>query len=112
VPSTGGAKPPTSAQPTTDPAQTKKKTRLRRVPKGITPGVTPAPDPERWIKKSERTSYQSGYGKKRRGAAGYGAGATQGVSLERETSVTGSISGGGGGGGKQSGGGGKGKKKR
>ncbi|KIK62501.1 hypothetical protein GYMLUDRAFT_58254 [Collybiopsis luxurians FD-317 M1] len=29
----------------------KKKVRMRRVPKGVVPGVTPPPDPERWIKK-------------------------------------------------------------
>jgi len=51
-----------------------KSVRKGRVPAGITPGVSPAPDPERWVKKSERSTY--GQGKKRRGGGG---GATQGV---------------------------------
>ncbi|KAG6382081.1 hypothetical protein JVT61DRAFT_719 [Boletus reticuloceps] len=54
-----------------------KEVRMKRVPKGVIPGVTPAPDPERWLKKSERSSFGSS-GRKRRGAGG----ATQGVVLE------------------------------
>lgn len=54
-----------------------KKVRMKRVPKGVIPGATPAPDPERWLKKSERSSFGQG-GRKRRGAGG----ATQGVVLE------------------------------
>lgn len=50
-----------------------KKVRMKRVPKGVIPGVTP-PDPERWLKKSERSNYNQG--KKRKGTGG---GATQGV---------------------------------
>ncbi|KAG6331442.1 hypothetical protein ID866_7648 [Astraeus odoratus] len=58
-----------------DPPVKKTKTvRKKRVPKGVIPGVTPAPDPERWLKKSERSNY--GQGKKRKGAGG---GATQGI---------------------------------
>jgi len=53
-----------------------KKVRTKRVPKGVIPGVTPPPDPERWLKKSERSSF--GSSRKRRG----GGGATQGVVLE------------------------------
>ena len=34
------------------PAQREKKVRMKRVPKGVVPGVTPPPDPERWLKKS------------------------------------------------------------
>jgi len=52
--------------------------RKSRVPKGVVPGVTPAPDPERWLKKSERSSFGQG-SRKRRGG---GAGATQGSTLE------------------------------
>ncbi|KAN0130774.1 hypothetical protein V8E53_011449, partial [Lactarius tabidus] len=48
--------------------------RLRRVPKGVVPGVTPPPDPERWLKKSERSTFQQARGKKK-----VGGGATQGV---------------------------------
>ena len=53
-----------------------KKVRKKRVPKGVIPGVTPPPDPERWLKKSERSSF--GSSRKRKG----GGGATQGVVLE------------------------------
>ena len=50
-----------------------RKTRARRVPKGVIPGVTPPPDPERWLKKSERSTFQQTLGKKK------GGGATQGI---------------------------------
>jgi signal recognition particle subunit SRP72 len=46
---------------------------MSRVPKGVVPGVN-VPDPERWLKKSERSTY--GQGKRRKGPAG--GGATQG----------------------------------
>ena len=52
-----------------------KKVRMSRIPAGVIPGVTPAPDPERWLKKSERSTF--GQGKKRKGPSGAG-GATQG----------------------------------
>jgi signal recognition particle subunit SRP72 len=57
-----------------------KKVRTKRVPKGVIPGVSPLPDPERWLKKSERTTYM--HGKKRRGAGG---GATQGATVGAES---------------------------
>jgi signal recognition particle subunit SRP72 len=57
-----------------------KKVRTKRVPKGVIPGVSPLPDPERWLKKSERTTYT--HGKKRRGAGG---GATQGATVGAES---------------------------
>ncbi|PVG00414.1 hypothetical protein CPB86DRAFT_782756 [Serendipita vermifera] len=70
--------------------------RKSRVPKGVIPGVTPPPDPERWIKKSERTQVQTGgHGKKKKA----GGGATQGSTVAVEQ-------------GQKSGGGGKGKKKK
>ena len=75
-------------------AQKEKKVRMKRVPKGVVPGVTPPPDPERWLKKSERTVF--GQGNRRRKGGG---GATQGA-MEPA------------GGGGQKTGGGKGKKKR
>ena len=78
------------------PEAQQKKPRTRRIPKGVVPGVTPPPDPERWLKKSERSSYLQAHARRRRG----GGGATQGIV---ETPGT---SGGGGGGGA-----GKGKKK-
>ncbi|KAI9508376.1 hypothetical protein F5148DRAFT_1275763 [Russula earlei] len=59
--------------------------RARRVPKGVVPGVTPPPDPERWLKKSERSTFQQAR-IKRKG----GGGATQGV----VESVGGSATGG------------------
>ncbi|KAL0955521.1 hypothetical protein HGRIS_001759 [Hohenbuehelia grisea] len=52
--------------------QGQKKVRKSRVPPGVVPGVTPPPDPERWLKKSERSTF--GQGKRRR----TGGGATQG----------------------------------
>jgi len=59
--------------------QPKRKVRMSRVPKGVVPGVTPPPDPERWLKKSERSTF--GQGRKRRGGAGAGGG-TQGSTVE------------------------------
>jgi signal recognition particle subunit SRP72 len=50
--------------------------RKKRVPKGVIPGVTPLPDPERWLKKSERTNAFNQFGKKRKAGGG---GATQGI---------------------------------
>jgi signal recognition particle subunit SRP72 len=69
-------------EPTKKPeaVETKKKLRAKRVPKGVIPGVSPPPDPERWLKKSERTSYTQG--KKRRGPGG---GATQGATVGAES---------------------------
>ncbi|KAI0250041.1 hypothetical protein BJV78DRAFT_617124 [Lactifluus subvellereus] len=76
-----------------------RKVRARRVPKGIVPGVSPPPDPERWLKKSERSTFQQARGKKKGGG-----GATQGV----VESVGGSATGGHG----RSGGHGRGKKRK
>jgi signal recognition particle subunit SRP72 len=53
-----------------------KAVRKKRVPMGVIPGVTPPPDPERWLKKSERTHAVNQLGKKRKTAGG---GATQGI---------------------------------
>ncbi|KAF9479384.1 hypothetical protein BDN70DRAFT_834573 [Pholiota conissans] len=54
-----------------------KKIKPSRIPTGVIPGVTPPPDPERWIKKSERSTF--GQGRRRKGQGG-GGGATQGSS--------------------------------
>ncbi|KAF4620259.1 hypothetical protein D9613_001069 [Agrocybe pediades] len=65
-----------SASATSPAEETKtkpKKIRMSRVPAGVIPGVTPPPDPERWLKKSERSTF--GQGRRRKGAGG---GATQG----------------------------------
>ncbi|KAI0915357.1 hypothetical protein AcV5_003851 [Taiwanofungus camphoratus] len=88
-----------SSHPQTETAgkEKEKKVRTKRLPPGVILGVTPPPDPERWLKKSERSTFA--YGKKRRG------GATQGA-VEREGAAasgggqSGKIGGGGGGGGK------------
>ncbi|KAF8514620.1 hypothetical protein JB92DRAFT_2918755, partial [Gautieria morchelliformis] len=56
------------------PTSAKAKVRVSRVPKGVVPGVTPPPDPERWLKKSERTNAHY-HGSKRKKAV---TGATQG----------------------------------
>ncbi|KAG5653127.1 hypothetical protein H0H81_002194 [Sphagnurus paluster] len=68
----GTAAAPSSATPATAPKE--KKVRKSRVPAGVVPGVTPPPDPERWLKKSERSTF--GHGRRRKGAGG--SGATQG----------------------------------
>ena len=65
-----------------DPAR---KVRARRVPKGVVPGVNPPPDPERWLKKSERSTFQQARGKRKGGG-----GATQGVVESVGGSATGS----------------------
>ena len=68
-----------------------KKTRKSRIPAGVIPGVTPPPDPERWLKKSERSTFQQG--KRRKGFGG--GGATQGaanVDSSAQVSSTGAIS--------------------
>ena len=85
-----------------------KKVRSKRVPAGVTPGVTPPPDPERWLKKSERSTFGQGT-KKRRG--GFGGGATQGV-VDNSTSGTGTNATSGAKGSNAGGGRGKGKKKK
>ncbi|EIN06645.1 hypothetical protein PUNSTDRAFT_90354 [Punctularia strigosozonata HHB-11173 SS5] len=64
---------PTAAAP---PAPAPRKTRAKRVPKGVIPGVTPPPDPERWLKKSERSTYTTGRHRSKRGG-----GATQGAAV-------------------------------
>lgn len=82
-----------------------KKVRAKRVPKGVVPGVTPPPDPERWLKKNERTTFHSGHKKKKGG----GGGATQGIVETAGSAGTGGGNAGGGGGGA---GKGKGRKKK
>lgn len=59
----------------TAPVQKEKKPRTKRLPKGVVLGSTPPPDPERWLKKSERSTFGQG-GRRRKGAGG---GATQGI---------------------------------
>ena len=82
-----------------------KKVRMKRVPAGVTPGVTPPPDPERWLKKSERSTFGQ-HNKRRRGGGG---GATQGI-VDNGTSATAGAASGGKSNAK--GGGSKGKKRR
>jgi len=60
--------------PLEGPVKKEKKVRMGRVPAGVVPGVTPPPDPERWLKKSERSTVTQS--KRRKG--GGGGGATQG----------------------------------
>ncbi|THV07976.1 hypothetical protein K435DRAFT_642713 [Dendrothele bispora CBS 962.96] len=84
----------TAAAVSAEKAQTQKKPRARRVPAGVVPGVTPPPDPERWLKKSERSTFGHGHHGKKRKGTGVG-GATQGASVD---SVPAANSGGGGGG--------------
>ncbi|KAL5483061.1 hypothetical protein ACEPAI_8290 [Sanghuangporus weigelae] len=78
--------------PSQPPAQTKeKKVRMSRVPKGVIPGVTPPPDPERWIKKSERSTFGQGMGRRRKA----GGGATQGSVAEPASGQPAKATGGG-----------------
>lgn len=69
-----------------EPLKQIKTVRTKRVPVGVVPGVTPPPDPERWLKKSERSTF--GQGRRRKGGGG---GATQG-SVESAAS-TGNVQG-------------------
>lgn len=79
---------PTTAAATTP----SKKTRSSRVPKGVIPGVTPPPDPERWLKKSERTNFLHNTGGKGRKKGG--GGATQGSLNTTAEATSGGKSGG------------------
>ena len=77
-PGTSVAIPSVTAPPKSDAAfdrPEKKKVRMKRVQKHVTPGVTPPPDPERWLKKSERSTFGQGSGRRRKA----GGGATQGA---------------------------------
>ncbi|KAG9092446.1 hypothetical protein FRC06_011917 [Ceratobasidium sp. 370] len=69
---------------TTAPAAAPKGPRKGRLPKHVVLGVTPMPDPERWIKKRERTYVTFGQGRKGKGKGkkeGATAGYSQGVSV-------------------------------
>jgi len=55
--------------------------RKSRIPKHVVLGMTPPPDPERWLKKRERTSTHRHDGRKRGHKAGMGIGATQGSAV-------------------------------
>ncbi|QRW25297.1 SRP72 domain protein [Rhizoctonia solani] len=88
--------------------------RKGRLPKHVVLGVTPMPDPERWIKKRERTYVTFAQGRKGKGKGrkeGATAGYSQGVNVA--PAVAGVMEGGGSGSGHvpKSGGGGKGRKK-
>lgn len=85
------------SQVDTAPVVKEKKVRTKRIPKSVVLGSTPLPDPERWLKKSERSTF--GMGKRKKAGGG---GATQG-------SVESGPPGGASGGGKS---GGKGRKKK
>lgn len=87
--SVAGPSKPSAAQPT-QPATHEAKTkapRPSRLSKNYIPGVTPPPDPERWLKKRERTSHlhastrRGKYNRSGPGGAGMGVGATQGVGV-------------------------------
>jgi signal recognition particle subunit SRP72 len=68
--------PTAQQQPSIVPPQKTRAVRKSRVPPGVIPGITPPPDPERWLKKSERSTYNQG--RRRRGGGG---GATQGSAV-------------------------------
>ncbi|KAJ7512277.1 hypothetical protein B0H11DRAFT_1950515 [Mycena galericulata] len=73
---------PASTSPSTPaPAAPATQKRKPRLPPGVVPGVTPPPDPERWLKKSERTGF--GTHKRRKGAQGQGGGGpSQGAAVD------------------------------
>ncbi|CUA66973.1 hypothetical protein RSOLAG22IIIB_02883 [Rhizoctonia solani] len=116
-PTTTSALPVTSTKEASEavtlaPAPTKGP-RKGRLPKHVVLGVTPMPDPERWIKKRERTYVTFAQGRKGRGKGkkeGATAGYSQGVSVA--PAVAGVMEGGGSGHIPKSGGGGKGRKKK
>ncbi|CAE6511986.1 unnamed protein product [Rhizoctonia solani] len=118
-PTTGSVLPPTSTpKATADEATTSapaptKGPRKGRLPKNVVFGVTPMPDPERWIKKRERTYVTFAQGRKGKGKGrkeGATAGYSQGVSVA--PAVPGAMEGGVSGHTPKSGGGGKGRKKK
>ncbi|KAJ7285341.1 hypothetical protein C8J57DRAFT_1170651 [Mycena rebaudengoi] len=89
------------AAPAPAPAQADAPKKKIRLPPGVVLGVTPLPDPERWLKKSERTNFGQ---RRRRGAGGGGGGgATQGSAADVHVPVVESG---------KSGGKGKGKKRK
>ncbi|KAJ7859384.1 hypothetical protein B0H14DRAFT_3084977 [Mycena olivaceomarginata] len=65
--------------------ETLEKKKTVRLPKGVVLGVTPPPDPERWLKKSERTNF--GQRRRKGGAGGGGGGATQGSAADVPAAV-------------------------
>ncbi|KDQ20132.1 hypothetical protein BOTBODRAFT_51471 [Botryobasidium botryosum FD-172 SS1] len=73
--------------------QTPKPPRKSRIPAHVVPGVTPMPDPERWLKKRDRTRVQAGKkGRGRKDHHNFGAGATQGsVADDRGTASGGGV---------------------
>ncbi|KAG8934628.1 hypothetical protein FRC02_009572 [Tulasnella sp. 418] len=74
------------------PTTANKPPRKSRLPKHVVLGVTPLPDPERWLKKKERSSVitarsqAAGRKGKKRGGEGMGTGMTQGVALPAHVS--------------------------
>ncbi|KAG5640831.1 hypothetical protein DXG03_006884 [Asterophora parasitica] len=92
IPTASAAPGPTTTTTTTTTVPTeKKKVRQSRVPIGVIPGVTPPPDPERWLKKSERTTF--GQGRRRKGHSQGAGGATQGSAGVESTAPAASGSG-------------------
>ncbi|KAJ7822538.1 hypothetical protein B0H14DRAFT_2828360 [Mycena olivaceomarginata] len=77
--------PPPTAAPHAPLAATLEKKKTVRLPKGVVLGVTPPPDPERWLKKSERTNF--GQRRRKGGAGGGGGGATQGSAADVPAAV-------------------------
>ncbi|KAJ6598548.1 hypothetical protein B0H10DRAFT_1826275 [Mycena sp. CBHHK59/15] len=79
--------PPSGAAPYVAPAtqvkatepETTKLSKKVRLPRGVVLGVTPPPDPERWLKKSERAGFGA---RRRKGGGGGGGGATQGSAAD------------------------------
>ncbi|KAF7299561.1 SRP72 domain-containing protein [Mycena chlorophos] len=94
-PPAASAAPVASTSSPTAPAKPKAAKKVK-LPPGVVLGVTPPPDPERWLKKSERSTFNAG--KRRKGAGG---GATQGSSVDAPSAGASSTGGGGKKGGKK-----------
>lgn len=95
LPTTSAQKAPADEAAPSAPAPTKGP-RKGRLPKHVVLGVTPMPDPERWIKKRERTYVTFAQGRKGKGKGrkeGATAGYSQGVSVA--PAVAGVMEGGG-----------------
>ncbi|KAJ7683202.1 hypothetical protein B0H17DRAFT_942048 [Mycena rosella] len=83
-PTVSGAHAPTVAASALSAAPAPVKEKKVRLPPGVVLGVTPPPDPERWLKKSERTNFGQ---KRRKGAGGGGGGAMQGSAADVPAAV-------------------------
>ncbi|KAJ7758538.1 hypothetical protein DFH07DRAFT_451973 [Mycena maculata] len=83
-PAAPGAHAPVAPATTAPDVHAAPKEKKVRLPPGVVLGVTPPPDPERWLKKSERSNFGQ---KRRKGPGGGGGGATQGSAADVPVAV-------------------------